>query len=60
MRAIIYDGVKESPCHKEMKETIGSILSRDTGRCRDVYIDELFKRRLPQERYKPDVQVLSR
>lgn len=56
MRAIIYDGVKESPCHKEMKETIGSILSRDTGRCRDVYIDELFKRRLLQERYKPDVQ----
>lgn len=56
MRAIIYDGVKESPCHKEMKETIGGILSRDVVRCRDVYVDELFKGRLSQERYKPDVQ----
>ena len=56
MRAIIYDGVKESPCHKEMKETIGGILSLDVERCRDIYVDELFKRRLPQERYKPDVQ----
>lgn len=56
MRAIIYDGVKESPCHKEMKETIGGILSRDSIHCCDIYVDELFKDRLPQERYKPDVQ----
>ncbi len=56
MRAIIYDGVKESPCHKEMKETIGGILSLDSSCCSDIFIDELFKRRLPSERYKPDVQ----
>ncbi len=55
MRAIIYDGVKESPCHREMKNTLGSILALDSS-CHDIYVDELFKRRLPHERYKPDVQ----
>lgn len=56
MRALIYHGVKESPIHIEMKNSVAVSLSSDP-RFHDTYIDEVYKYRLPEERYRPDVQT---
>lgn len=59
MRGIIYDGVKESQRHKDLKEFIGAILKKDKE-FSNVIVDKLFARRNKNERRKPDVQGMFR
>lgn len=55
MRAIIYNGVKESDRHKFIKNFIATILCADNS-FSNVEVEELFSQRKKNERRKPDVQ----